>query len=103
MVEQRVEVRFEAVSSSGTGHLKNASREGLFVVTPDPPAIGDRTHLLFQDLAYRWIELHGVVRWRRDESESSPTSQPGFAVELEAPSDAYLQFFEELGRRPAAP
>ncbi len=103
VVKQRVQVRFETPASSGTGHLKNVSREGLFVATEAPPAPGDPAHVVFQDLADRWIELDGAVSWTRDESASSATARPGFGMELDAPSDAYLAFFEELTRRSAAP
>ena len=43
VVKQRVQVHFETPASSGTGHLKNVSREGLFVATEAPPAPGSRS------------------------------------------------------------
>ncbi len=103
VLKQRVQVRFETPSSSGTGRLKNVSREGLFVATEAPPAPGDPAHVVFQDLADRWIELDGAVSWTRDESESSATAPPGFGMKIASPSDTYLEFFKELLKRPAAP
>ncbi len=103
VLKERVQVRFETPSSSGTGHLKNVSREGLFVTTEAPPAAGDPALVVFQDLADRWIELSGVVSWTRDESESSAAALPGFGMKIASPSDAYLEFFKELQKRPAAP
>ena len=96
VIKQLVQVCFETPSSSGTGHLKNVNREGLFVVTEAPPAPGDPVHVVFQDLAYRSIQLDGVVIWTRDESESSATAPPGFGMKIASPSDAYLEFYNEL-------
>ncbi len=103
VLKQRVQVRFETPSSSGTGRLKNVSREGLFVATEAPPAPGDPALVVFQDLADRSIELYGVVSWTRDESESSATAPPGFGMKIASPSVTYLEFFKELQRQPAAP
>ncbi len=103
VLKERVQVRFETPSSSGTGRLKNVSREGLFVATEAPPVPGDPAHVVFQDLADRWIELDGTVSWTRGEPESSATAPPGFGMKIASPSVAYLEFFKELQRRPAAP
>ena len=99
-----IEVRFHTLSVEGKGILKNASRDGLCILTPRPPGPGDMVSVAFRDLADNWIELTGVVRWSEDLEESDPTVEPQFGMLIDKPVDkAYLAFLETLLGLPEAP
>ena len=99
-----LEVHFHTLSVEGRGILKNASREGLCILTPRPPAQGEMVHVTFQDLAGDWIELTGVVRWSLDLSVSDPTAEPRFGMLIDRPMPkSYPAFLKELLGLPEAP
>ena len=98
-----LEVRFNTLSFEGKGILKNASRDGLCILTPRPPGQGDMVSVAFRDLAGNWIELMGVVRWSQDPEESDTTVEPQFGMLIDKPVDrAYLAFLAALLRLPDA-
>ncbi len=77
------------------------SRQGLFVATARPPAPGDRVHVIFQEPAYRWLEVFGTVRWNTGRSDSGSKDKTGFGMLIEEPSPEYLEFYEQLLRPPS--
>ena len=89
------EVRFQTETiPAGEGLVKNVSVYGLGVLTDRIPAVGESVHLVFKDDIYVWIELHGVVRWTREQTEQS--GDPGFGIEIETPPQEYQAFFDRL-------
>ena len=99
-----IEVRFNTLSVEGKGILKNVSREGICILTPQPPGPGEMVQVRFQDLAECWIELTGVVRWSQDLEESDPTVAPQFGMLIDKPTPKeYFAFLETLRALPEAP
>ena len=99
-----LEVRFNTTSVEGKGILKNASRDGLCILTPRTPEQGDMVQVAFRDLADNWIELTGVVRWIQDLSVSDPTAEPRFGMLIDKPTPkTYFAFLEALRGLPEAP
>ena len=89
------EVRFQAENiPAGEGLAKNVSVHGLGVLSDSIPALGGSVHLVFQDDTLLWIELRGVVRWIREQTDES--GDPGFGVEIETPPPEYRAFFDRL-------
>ena len=88
-------VRFQTETIPvGEGFVKHVSVHGLGVFSDLIPAIGESVHLVFQDDTLLWIELHGVVRWIRE--QTSESGDPGFGVEIESPPPEYRAFFDRL-------
>ena len=89
------EVRFQTKTIPvGEGFVKHVSVHGLSVFTDLIPAVGESVNLVFQDDTLLWIELHGVVRWIREQTNES--GDPGFGVEIESPPPEYRAFFDRL-------
>ncbi len=91
-----IPVAFESGPLSGRGHLKNISREGVFIrceVLPEPGAV---IQLLFHDRQGTKVEVNGVVRWTTAQLPALSSAQPGFGVFIEDPSEAFLAFYEQI-------
>jgi DNA-directed RNA polymerase specialized sigma24 family protein len=60
---KRIPAAFEAGQLRGKGHIKNVSKEGLFVRTTVLPPTGTDVRVIFHDRTGSKIEVHGTVRW----------------------------------------
>ena len=90
-----IRAAFEAGELRGVGHVKNISKEGLFLRSDILPPPGSEIRILFHDRRGDKIELHGCVRWTTAQLPDK-SARPGFGVQLTGPDDAFRQFYEEI-------
>jgi Tfp pilus assembly protein PilZ len=95
-VIKRIPVRFSTASARAGGHIKNLSKEGVFVRSNVLPMRGDAIEISFETRDGRKIEVAGDVRWTTAQMDNHEAAQPGFGVQLREPSAEYMEFFEEI-------
>ena len=90
-----IRAAFEAGELRGVGHVKNISKEGLFLRSDILPAPGSEIRILFHDRRGDKIELFGSVRWTTAQL-AEKRARPGFGVQLSSQDDAFRSFYEEM-------
>ena len=96
---KRIPAAFEAGGLRGNGHVKNLSKEGLFLRTDNPPAAGVKVRVLFHNRDGSKVEVNGRVAWTTEqlpEEEAGPEVRPGFGMHFVGERDEYLTFFEQI-------
>ncbi len=83
-------------NTTGNGHIKNVSRDGLFLRAHTLPAKGDSISVIFFVSDGSKVEVCGTVRWSTAQLPRSKGAKGGFGMLIEQPSDLYLQFYEQL-------
>jgi hypothetical protein len=91
----RIRAAFEAGELRGVGHVKNISKEGLFLRSDILPPPGSEIRILFHDRRGDKIEVHGCVRWTTAQL-GTPGARPGFGVHLPRTDEAFRAFYEEI-------
>ena len=77
------------------GHVKNLSKEGLFLRTDSLPLPGQPVQVLLMPPDGPEVEVVGTVCWTTDQvPDRSP--QKGFGLKIDDPTDAYLEFFQRV-------
>lgn len=95
-VMKRIPAAFEAGKLRGKGHIKNVSKEGLFVRTNVLPPAGSPVRVVFHDRHGSKIEVRGTVRWTTDQLPPEEQAKPGFGVHFQNASDEFSEFFEQI-------
>jgi hypothetical protein len=95
-VMKLIPVRFETSSVRSSGHIKNLSREGLFIRANVLPMAGDPVTIRFEAKDGRKLELEGEIRWTTAQMADHEAIQPGFGVLLHTADADYQEFFEEI-------
>jgi hypothetical protein len=90
-----IRAAFESGELRGVGHVKNISKEGLFLRSDILPSPGSDIRILFHDRRGDKIELHGCVRWTTAQL-GDKTARPGFGVQLSRIDDDFRAFYEEI-------
>ncbi len=93
---RRIPAKFSTASIEGTGHVKNLSKEGLFMRTNCLPQAGEEVQLIILTRDRRKIEVVGVVRWSTAQLDNHTPAQPGFGVYIESRSPEFVEFFTDL-------
>ncbi len=93
---KRIPAAFEAGSTRGKGHVKNISKEGLFVRSATLPEPGSEVRLIFHDRQGTKVEVRGLVCWCTDQLPDAHDVKPGFGVQLHERSDAFRDFYEQV-------
>lgn len=93
---KRIPVQFETASVRSGGHIKNLSKQGVFVRSNVLPMPGDRVSLVIERRDGSKVEAAGVVRWTTAQLGDPEIAQPGFGVELSAANREFESFFEEI-------
>jgi hypothetical protein len=94
---QRIPARFQAGPLRGQGHIKNVSRQGVFVRADALPDPGTPVQILFLDRTQQKVEITGTVRWTTDQLPGVTADTPkGFGVLVDEPCPAFLDFFEQI-------
>jgi hypothetical protein len=93
---KRIPAAFEAGQLRGKGHIKNVSKEGLFVRTAVLPPVGDDVRVIFHDRNGSKIEVHGTVRWTTAQLDKSEKAKPGFGVHIPRGNEAFDEFFGQI-------
>ena len=95
-VLKRIPAAFEAGSLRGKGHIKNVSKEGLFVRTNVLPQPGTEVRVIFHDRTGTKIEVRGTVRWNTAQLPQDETPKPGFGVHIPRGNEDFDEFFEQI-------
>jgi PilZ domain len=91
-----IRAAFEAGELRGVGHLKNISKEGLFLRSDILPQPGTEIRILFHDRQGNKIELHGTVRWTTAQLANDSGARPGFGIQFSKADGAFRDFYEEI-------
>ena len=94
-VVKRIPIRFAAGGLRGQGHIKNLTKEGLYVRSHLLPEPGTRIQIEIVSRDGSKVEISGVVRWTTGQLHDA-SGTPGFGVMLEQPTPEFLGFFESL-------
>ena len=92
----RIPATFVAGDMTGNGHIKNVSRDGLFLRADTLPAKGDSVSVIFFVPDGSKVEVCGIVRWSTAQLPRSQEAKRGFGILIEQPNDLYLEFYEQL-------
>ncbi len=95
-VMKRIPAAFEAGKLRGKGHIKNISKEGLFLRTSVLPAAGTAVRVVFHDRHGSKVEVRGTVRWTTEQLPPQEQAKPGFGVYIEPRNDEFNEFFEHI-------
>ncbi|HXJ36447.1 MAG TPA: PilZ domain-containing protein [Candidatus Eisenbacteria bacterium] len=93
---KRIPASFEAGQVRGKGHIKNVSKEGLFLRTSVLPNVGDEVRVIFPDRTGSKIEARGTVRWTTLQLPVEQQAKPGFGVHVPRGNEAFDDFFEQI-------
>ena len=93
---KRIPAAFESGRLRGKGHIKNVSKEGLFLRTSVLPPVGDDVRVIFHDRKGSKIEVHGLVRWTTDQLPLGSKAKPGFGVFIARGNPVFDEFFEQI-------
>jgi hypothetical protein len=93
---KRIPVRFATGSVRAGGHIKNLSKEGVFIRSNVLPMRGDTVEITFETREGRKIEIEGEVRWTTAQMDNHEAAQPGFGVQLLRAGADYQEFFEGI-------
>jgi uncharacterized protein (TIGR02266 family) len=83
-VRMDASVDLESETNFFTGFSTDISEGGLFVATVDLLPIGSEIDLRFTLPSGRSVDVHGVVRWRREVNDRQPEIFPGMGVQFRA-------------------
>ncbi len=92
---KRIPIRFEADGLRGQGHIKNLTKEGLYIRSHLLPEPGTRIRIEIVSPDGSKVEIPGVVRWTTAQLREA-TGMPGFGVMIEQRTPEFLGFFESL-------
>ncbi|MEN9797707.1 MAG: hypothetical protein RL653_1403, partial [Pseudomonadota bacterium] len=81
-VRMEASVDLESETNFFTGFSTDISEGGLFVATVDLLPIGSEIELRFTLPSGRSVDVHGVVRWRREVNDRQPEIFPGMGVQF---------------------
>lgn len=93
---KRIPAAFEAGALRGKGHIKNVSKEGLFVRASVLPPVGSEVRVLFPARNGTKIEVYGTVRWTTAQLPAGEKAKPGFGVFIARGNDDFEGFFEQI-------
>lgn len=94
-VVKRVPIRFEAGGLRGQGHIKNMTKEGLFIRSHLLPEPETRVRIEISTKDGSKVEVDGQVRWTTAQL-GDVSAPPGFGVMITARTPEFLELFESL-------
>ena len=92
----RIPATFVAGEICGNGHVKNLSRDGLFIRTDTLPAKGESVGLIFFLQDGSKLEISGTVRWSTAQLAQAEQATPGFGMRIDERNAEYLEFYERI-------
>jgi hypothetical protein len=93
---KRIPAAFESGALRGKGHVKNVSKEGLFVRSSVLPPVGSDVRVIFPARNGSKIQVLGTVRWTTDQLPAAEKAKPGFGVYIARGNDDFDEFFEQI-------
>ncbi len=94
-VVKRIPIRFEAGGLRGQGHIKNLTKEGLYIRSHLLPEPGTRIRIEIVGQDGSKVEIPAVVRWTTAQLREGGGA-PGFGVMIEQRTPEFLGLFESL-------
>lgn len=95
-IVKRIPAFFMCGPINGEGHVKNLTKEGVFVRTERLPEPGSTVQVLIKPEGYEKIEVAGTVRWTTAQLPEGTCAQPGFGLRIEPVPAPFREFFEAL-------
>lgn len=93
---KRIPAAFQAGELRGQGHIKNLSREGLFLRSDDVPERGSEIRVVFHDRVGSKVEIRGTVCWTTSQLPEEAGAKRGFGIHISGGALAYLEFYEQM-------
>lgn len=94
-IVKRIPARFQSQGLIGRGHIKNITKEGLFLRTNRLPRPGSPVRVIFEPPNGPKVEVEGTVRWTTAQLPPSSDSPPGFGMKIDSVPEEFLEFFEQ--------
>lgn len=91
-----IPARFQHEGRTQRGHIKNITKEGLFLRTDSLPPTGAAVRVIFETKAGAKIQVAGTVRWTTAQLPPSADTPPGFGMKLDDVPEEFLEFFEQM-------
>ena len=93
---QRLDAHFQSGRLRGLGHVRNLSKEGMFIGSERLPQPGAPIALTIETTDGEKLDLNGTVRWTTAQLPNETQAPSGFGVRVEGHSAAYRELFEAL-------
>jgi hypothetical protein len=93
---RRIPARFQSDTISGEGHVKNVSKEGLFLCSDSMPEPQATLTMTIEREGEAKIEVTGQIRWTTEQSPERAPGVSGFGVQIPADCKPWREFFEQL-------
>ncbi len=93
---KRIPARYQSEGLIGKGHIKNVTKEGLFLRTERLPSPGARVRVIFEPKNGPKVEVSGRVLWTTGQLRPKADTPPGFGMQIENVTEEFLEFFEQI-------
>ena len=93
---KRIPARYQSEGLTGRGHIKNVTKEGLFLRTDRLPSPGAQIRVIFEPKNGPKVEVSGTVSWTTGQLPPSEDSPPGFGMQIEDGNEEFREFFEQI-------
>ncbi len=93
---KRIPAFFQSEGVAGHGHVKNISKEGLFLRVNDLPEPGMTVRVILEPENRRKIEVDGQVMWTTAQLPAEAKAAPGFGMHFDHLSDEFAELFETI-------
>ncbi len=89
---ERIPMQILSEAGQSVGHLRNVSKQGVFVRTSEMPPPGNVVAIQFSNPNGGFVNLQGEVRWTTKQLEN-PEVPEGFGVRLDETPGEFRRFF----------
>ncbi len=93
---KRIPAFFQSEGVEGHGHVKNISKEGLFLRVHDLPEPGMTVRVVLEPEDRPKIEVEGQVMWTTAQLPTEAEAAPGFGMHFDRLSDEFVELFERI-------
>ncbi len=93
---KRIPARYQSEGLIGKGHIKNVTKEGLFLRTDRLPLPGAPIRVIFEPKNGPKVEVSGTVRWTTGQLPPTADTPSGFGMQIENVTEEFLEFFEQI-------
>ncbi len=95
-VVKRIPARYQSDGLIGKGHIKNVTKEGLFLRTDRLPSPGSQVRVIFEPHEGPKVEVSGTVAWTTAQLRDPTEGAPGFGMKIDSVPEEFLEFFEQI-------
>ncbi|MFQ5513478.1 MAG: PilZ domain-containing protein [Myxococcota bacterium] len=93
---KRIPASFTCDGLHGQGHIKNISKEGVFMRVSELPEAGAPVRITIEPPDGPKVEIAGRVAWTTDQLPSDADAEPGFGLQLSERTDAFHDLLERI-------